>query len=216
MYLLLRLVHKKVKKYNAPFVCKGLHFLLPLNCKMNIRFSKSRYNNSKGSTLIEALIALSAIVIVLAATSSLVITSLNNSTFNRDQNQANKLAQQGVEYIRDKVANKEGFDEYVALAGTVRCMKDIGLSSGVITAGVCDATGVIDDTYRREILLTHNSPDCALSAGGPATDTLKAIVTVYWQSGKCPPIPGPSENPFCHSQEVSSCFSDPSSGSTGI
>lgn len=165
--------------------------------------------SSQGSTLIEALIALSAIVIILAATSSLVITSLNNSTFNRDQGQANKLAQQGVEYVRDHVSTKAGFNEYVAFAGTVRCMKDIYTDDDVITSGVCDSTGVIDDTYRREILLTHNSPDCAAPTGSPNIPALKATVTVYWQSGKCPSVPGPSENPFCHSQEVSSCFMDP-------
>lgn len=175
----------------------------------------NRFTNlSRGSTLIEAVVALSAIVIVLAATSSLVITSLNNSTFSRDQGQANKLAQQGVEYIRDQVSNKAGFDEYTALAGTVRCMKDILPGGGFITESVCDATGIIDGTYKREILLTSNSPDCNPPTQYSSKNTLKVVVNVYWQSGKCPPVPGPSENPFCHNQQVTSCFVDP--GNSGI
>lgn len=176
------------------------------------RFSKS----TKGSTLIEAIIALSAIVIVLAATSSLVITSLNNSTFSKDQGQANKLAQQGVEYIRDQVSSKDGFDQYVLLAGTVRCMKEIQSSGEVITESVCDATGIIDGTYKREILLTYNSPDCNPPTEYSSKNTLKVVVDVYWQSGKCPPVPGPSENPFCHSQQVTSCFTDPGNTTIGI
>jgi hypothetical protein len=122
-----------------------------------------------------------------------------------------------VEYIRDSVSTSTGFNQYVALAGTVRCMKDINSGGTIITAGVCDNTGVIDNTYRREVLLTYNSPDCAPPAGSPSVPTLKATVTVYWQSGKCPPVPGPAEIPFCHSQEVSSCFIDPTGTSpTGI
>lgn len=171
-------------------------------------------NVSKGSTLIEAIIALSAIVIILAATSGLVITSLTNSTFTRDQNQAAKLAQQGIEYVRDKASTKTGFDEYVALEGTVRCMKSISSSDGVITEGICDSTGLIDGTYKREVEFTHNSEECNAVGGG--SDTLKATVTVYFQSGKCPPVPGDSENPFCHSQEVSSCFVDPGNSTINL
>lgn len=161
--------------------------------------------NSKGSTLLEAVIALTAIVIILAAASSLVITSLNNSTFSRDQNQANKLAQQGLEYIRENANNTQGFDEYAALSGTVRCLKDIHSGGTIITHAICDSTERIEDTYKREVLFTLNSPDCVQPGGTPA-DTLKATVTVYWQSGKCT-----LGNPLCHSQEVTSCFVDPAS-----
>jgi len=59
--------------------------------------------NQKGQGLVEALIALGAAVIIIAAITIAVITAVSNSDFSTEQNLATGFAQQGMEIVRQKV-----------------------------------------------------------------------------------------------------------------
>src|SRR3989338_6343565 len=61
-----------------------------------IKFIKDQ----RGQTIVEATIALASILLALTAISIAVMTSLNNSSFIKDQTLASKYAQQGMEHMR--------------------------------------------------------------------------------------------------------------------
>lgn len=152
-----------------------------------------------GQTLLEALIALGALVIILTAVAVTVLTSLNNSSFVKQQNQANKLAQQGMEYIRDQVNNNDLFSDYSALTGA-KCFNEVD-TVPVISNTNCNNTANIG-VFMREVSFV--SGDCDTGGAREFTDGFHVKVDVYWTSGKCS-----SNNIFCHKQEVSSCFINP-------
>lgn len=174
--------------------------------------------DNRGQTLLEALIALTILVIILGAVATAVLTSINNSSFIKQQNQANKLAQQGLEYVRDRINNSGGtaFKTYLNYAGLLgstgtQCFNDLNATT-VFTFGPCSAANV-QGIFKREA--TFTSASCN-TTGNDFANGLNVTVNVYWSSGKCP-----ISNTFCHRQKVSSCFIDPAQnvpagGSTGI
>jgi len=54
-----------------------------------------------GQTLLEALIALSTAVVIISAMTVIVLSSLSNAQFSRNQNQATLYAQQGIEFLKN-------------------------------------------------------------------------------------------------------------------
>ena len=177
--------------------------------------------NNRGQTLLEAVIALSVLVIVLGAVATAVLTSINNSSFIKQQNQANKLAQQGMEYIRDRINNSgttpTAFQTYTQYAGSssgIQCFNDFSASppANPIFSSTCGGANV-QGVFKREANFIVGS--CS-NAGNDFTNGLKVAVNVYWTDGKCT-----TGSPFCHSQKVVSCFIDPAQslpagGTTGI
>lgn len=166
--------------------------------------------NNSGQTLIEALIALSIIVVIMSATTVAVITSLNNASFVKSQNQVNKIAQQGMEYIRDQIVNNNRFTTYASYSPTTRCMPSTyDMSTYVVY--IADrpdqyCTSFIDNKFLRTV--TFTAADCdTSSAVTDFTDGLKVTVRVLWNDSKCPTG---TAGKYCHEQEITSCFIDPS------
>ncbi|HSA84277.1 MAG TPA: hypothetical protein VLF20_05355 [Patescibacteria group bacterium] len=142
----------------------------------------------KGETLIEVLIALSVAVIVITSVSFLSVSSLNNSAFVKDQNQASKYTQEGLEVARSiRNSNYTGFAAYT---GTYCLAKDqTALGSAVASCQVPN----IDDQYIRSVTITQNN--------GCGVNFANILVTVSWTSTKC------SDGTYCHSSKLNSCFS---------
>ncbi len=69
---------------------------------MNYRHTSSRKNKQKAFTLIETLIAISILTIALTGPLAIIASSLRSSYFARDQITAYYLAQEAIEYIRNK------------------------------------------------------------------------------------------------------------------
>lgn len=174
--------------------------------------------NNRGQTLLEAVIALSVLVIVLGAVATSVLTSINNSSFIKQQNQANKLAQQGMEYIRDRINNSgttpTAFSTYSSSGynGSTKCL-DV---NNVFQNRTCNCgtytTDCIGGLFKREAAFA--SGICGV--GNSFSSGLTVTVNVYWTSGKCS-----TGSSFCHGQKVTSCFIDPAQslptgGTTGI
>lgn len=161
--------------------------------------------NNRGQTLLEAIIALGAILIVLSATSVAVVTSLNNSSFVKQQNQANKLAQQGMEYVRYRIATDK-FAGYVRDSEngstSTQCLGEDLSPANPFVPGEC-GTANIQNVFKREV--TFSSVTQCGSSTSQFDNGLEVVVDVYWASGKCP-----VGNTFCHKQELKSCFINPS------
>jgi Tfp pilus assembly protein PilV len=156
---------------------------------------------SRGQTLIEAMIALASILLTLTAISVAIITSVSNSQFIKNQTLASKYAQAGIELMRNyRNTDPPGFDgrEGVYCLGEGNALSE--------TPGACNpqTDPYIDGVFKREVEFTKNAlVDCD---GGT-----RVSVSVYWQSGKCD-----SSNTFCHRSHLVSCFSNIPSSSVQL
>lgn len=152
---------------------------------------------SRGQTLIEALIALTAIILIMTGTTVAVITSLSNAGQIKTEGRVDKVAQQGMEYIRNQVVNSGTlFTQYYAINGS-RCLSSTYVMT-IPTSGDCAAAALIDAKYRR--IVTFTPAQCE---GAGFTDGLKVRVDVAWYDTKC------TGTTLCHNKEVTSCFLHP-------
>lgn len=152
--------------------------------------------DSLGQTLIEALVALGVGIAIISAMAVVVVTSLNNAQFSKDQNYATQYAQQGMEVLRRiRDTNWTTFTEYTS---TFYCLdKD----SAVLRMMSSDC-GQNFDNFKREVSISHNSDDCDNTAT-PSSKGSKVTISVKWSDGRC--SSSGAEN-FCHKADLSSCF----------
>jgi len=140
----------------------------------------------KGQTLIEVLVALAIAVVVVTSITILSITSLNNAQFVRDQEQATKYAQEGIEVMRAlRNSNYAGFAAY----NNTYCL-GAGRQTLGSPAGDCTPTK-IDNKFVRSVQIQQDGCGTSLSS---------VVVTVAWNDGKC------AGSSLCHSSNNSSCF----------
>ncbi|OGH11242.1 MAG: hypothetical protein A2857_06465 [Candidatus Levybacteria bacterium RIFCSPHIGHO2_01_FULL_36_15] len=187
-----------------------------------------RKNNhfKKGQTLVEALVALSALVIIMSAITYAVISSTSNSIFIKRQNLANKLAQDGMEYFRNAQANnfymdvQKGGRHYLPPPAPDNATFNDLMTRNFLASDYCfDSLHRLVDDNNDPYSCTHivmvdgvdwfiriasvNKKDCTVSVDGGSGAKVGAqvVVTVMWSSGKCPVA-----NTYCYSSQVSSCF----------
>jgi len=153
--------------------------------------------------MIEALIALTIILTIMSATTVAVVTSLNNANFVKLQTQANKIAQEGMEYVRDQIVNHGQFSTYSTYTNAYgRCMTPtFTMATWPPSTFICPTDQLIDGKFSRTVRFTTTQCD---TSGATFTNGLRAIVSVYWRDGRC------GGSSYCHSQEVTSCFTNPS------
>lgn len=187
---------------------------------MTIKKIRKLLTFNKGQTLIEMMVAFSALVIILTAAVTAIVASVNNATFTKNQNIANKIGQEGIENVRNSI--KSNFVDLDTRADGIYCMPT---TLAAMIGGACNIalpSNLIDDsgsTFVRQISLLTTSgtagscPTCARCsavATDPATGNpveyfgREITVTVKWGSGKCPVA-----NPYCHSADFVTCFMDP-------
>ena len=107
--------------------------------------------SDKGQTIIEAVVALATILLIIAAIAVVIVNALYNSQFIKNQNEANKYAQQGMEFVKDLAQNDiSAFAQYDS--GTY-CI-DTTAAPSVLTS-VCDT---INANSPKRILVTRSKP----------------------------------------------------------
>lgn len=150
----------------------------------------------KGQSLIEALVALGAAVVVVSAITVTVMSSLSNVEFSRDQNLATQYSQQGLEFMRQvSQGNWVLFSSYVA---SRYCLA----KDATAIVPINPATNTCGQNYGnfiREVDIEQNSQSCS--------GNVKTTVIVSWSDGKCTDI----NNKFCHNVTLYSCLSNASS-----
>ena len=147
---------------------------------------------STGQTIIEAIVALSTILVILAAITIAITSSVNNSHFIKNQSQASKYAQQAMESLR--YARNNDPNTFNSYSG-VYC---IGIHNVLDTygAGGC-SVNIPEASLIREVQFAQNSGSCS---GGKLV-----TVKVYWSSGKCDSATLATR--YCHKTEIVSCLS---------
>lgn len=154
-------------------------------------------NSQKGQTIIEAVVALVTILLILTAIAIVIVSGLYNSTYIKNQNEANKYAQQGMELVRNIQKNDlSTFKTYVD-SGVTYCVDD---QTSTLYSDNCLDKGVNTGTsFNRTIEFTPNSTEC--NNTNPTTSALRVTVTVRWSSSKCS-----SDGTFCHQSQLVSCM----------
>lgn len=154
--------------------------------------------NQRGQTLLEVLLALGATLLVVGAITTVVISSLNNAQFTKNQNLANNYAREGLEVIR-KIRDSD-WTEF-RLYSNSYCLSNVSSHIDLLplAAGANCGPNLLG-IFSRQVDLTHTTtPECA--DGNSISSLVK--VTVSWSDGKCP-----SGNIFCHKVGLISCLSN--------
>lgn len=140
-----------------------------------LRFSNSL--SSRGSTLIELLMATTIAAVVLTAISTSMIYSFKNAAQARHRDTATNLAQEMVEFFRLQRAAK-GWGGFVAAldeAETYCITGDIDESTELsdFSRSACPgAESIAGASYSRDVVLFY-----------PDSGTVRLVVTVSWQVG---------------------------------
>jgi Tfp pilus assembly protein PilV len=136
-------------------------------------------------------VALGIAVAIIAAIANLVISSLSNTTFSKNQNLATIYAQEAIETVR-KLVNQSYTQFKTNYTGSIYCLDED--NNLLISSGSC--SNVKTGIFIREVEFEHISPDCQ--------DNLKAQITVSWSDNKCTD----NLDLYCHEVALSSCFVD--------
>lgn len=162
--------------------------------------------NNKGQTLIEVVVALSVVMLILAAISVAVTTSVSNSTYLKNHNLASKHAQDGIEHIRHLYENQENFFASFSAGATYFMDENDYIYQGFFEPN-------LDSQFVREVMF-EPSVECDENTSG--LDELRVTVEVFWTSGKCArDLSNPTlEDRYCHKSELITCFTERRSGFT--
>lgn len=153
-------------------------------------------DGERGQTIIEATIALASILLTLAAIAVAISTGVSNSQFIKQQSQASKYAQDGMEQLR--YIRNTNPTTFFAQEG-IYCMNE---DSSLVT-GSCTTVNIAN-TFKRE---AEFAQDSSVECG----NSTKVIVSVYWASGKCD-----QANTFCRKSQLVSCFVNQSGSSSSL
>ena len=161
--------------------------------------------NNFGQSLLEAVIALAALMLILSASAVAIVTSVNNATFLRNQNQASKLAQEGMEFVRNE--KNTSFNNFrVNIANGTKCLnglKDFSPAGQDCTQPSWPITTSANYQFIRDVAFNSSDADCSINTT-PTEYGVRVRVNVRWTSGKCP-----AANLYCHTSYVESCMFPP-------
>ncbi|HSX40637.1 MAG TPA: prepilin-type N-terminal cleavage/methylation domain-containing protein [Candidatus Saccharimonadales bacterium] len=174
--------------------------------------------NQKGLSLIEVVIALAAGVIVIAAITGTVITSLSNTESSANQNTATKYVQAGIDTVR-QMRNAGTLSPLVGTSAYCMDKSCSALSSSGTTCGpkAASCSQNIDNTYSREVDINFDTCSCP--------NQYQVRVVVAWADSKCfgsgvasagpggsqggcgkDPIYPPASANLCHQVEAIQCI----------
>lgn len=141
-----------------------------------------------GQTLIEVLTALGLIIVVSTALAGVVMTSMGNARFSKDQNLATQYAQEGMEVMRQ--IRDDSYVDFRNITTATYCLND-GVAALPLPADCNNAN--VPGNFLRKVTITQ---------GGCGVNVASVTVTVSWQDSKCP-----VGNTFCHAARLESCLS---------
>lgn len=95
-----------------------------------------------GQSLLEVILALAILAVIITGIVSLTSTSVNTSTYSKNVSQANRYADEVIEYIRKEKEFRgwSDFNSNITVSGGVWCMPDLAL----MTNEACDPLETTD------------------------------------------------------------------------
>ena len=160
-------------------------------------FRMNKFKKQSGQSMIEAIVALVTILIIITAIAIVIVNGLYNSTFIKNQNEANKLSQQGMEFVRNIQKNDlQAFRQYATNPGNY-CVDEV--NSLLTTENCLENTVNVGSNFNRIIVFSPGISEC--ESPNINTNATEVTVTVSWSSSKCS-----SNNTFCHQSKLVSCM----------
>lgn len=92
--------------------------------------------NPRGQTLVELIVVVAAGAVIIVALTFAVIFSLRNAQFAKNQSQATKLAQEGIELVRS-VRNRDGSVIFTYSSGTTVRFSDLWNVQMSLSCAIC-------------------------------------------------------------------------------
>lgn len=150
-----------------------------------------------GQSLVEAIIALTAAIIVVSSIVAAIVLSLNNAQYSKYQNLATQYAQEGIEIV--KKISASNWNDFSQSVDVYYCLPEGALSPSPNPAGSpCPAnayyvgsSGSQVPIFRRSIKIEH---------GGICAPGSRITSKVSWSDSKCT-----SGDIYCHSVELNTC-----------
>lgn len=157
--------------------------------------------NKKGIILIEAIVAMTVIVMIMTAIVTALISSINSTTYSEEQTIATGYAQEGIEIAR----NQKNIDwaSITSLANRSYCLNigDTLIDSG--DAASCQRN--IEGKYTRRIYVNQSGRDERPDGTREQKCFQNAIFvasTVTWSDARCTGVGD------CHKVDLNSCFTN--------
>jgi Tfp pilus assembly protein PilV len=162
---------------------------------MKNRFFQILTCTFSGQSMVEALVALAAAVIIISSITVAVITSVSNTSYSASQNKATQLAREGIDAAR--ALRDNDYAEFAEKSG-VYCLGEGQTTFTEGDASLCDKKANVQNTYSRivEFFPVGTPNNCGSVA--------EIAAVVSWADGKCP-----SSNQFCRNVKLVSCLSNP-------
>lgn len=161
-------------------------------------------NKLKGQSLIEITVALGIVVVLLSITTIAITQALHNAKESTYRNQADALARQGIEIVR-QMRDSEDWATFSNLSGTYCLASSCTLI--VDTDVNCWHPSIPNcgrnaDIFNREITITPNSSECSIASPFPVAAS-KVQVKVAWGDSKCTSI-----DEFCQKTILDTCMAN--------
>lgn len=151
-----------------------------------------------GETLIEAILALTMVIVIITGVVTVVITALNGASSNRNESTALNFAQEGMGQLRDaKSTNFTNFSASYATAGYY-CFGQDNVPIDISNCPDTSSNIGSGNLFVRKVYvdLTGRSPDGTLKCSSGAY----VASLVSWSDGKC------KTSADCHNVGIDSCF----------
>jgi|TARA_Y100000310_G_scaffold345866_1_gene471953 prepilin-type N-terminal cleavage/methylation domain-containing protein len=147
-------------------------------------------NQSKGFTLVETLVAITILIVSIAGPLTIAMNGLSSAILARDQITASYLAQEAVEYIRNKrdenALQGSGWMTNISQCVSQECTVDVqsGGNPQVCGGGGCDPLKYNETTG----FYNYSSGDISrfvrsVSLTNIDTDEVQIVVTMNWVTG---------------------------------
>lgn len=149
--------------------------------------------NQFGQILIEAILALGITMFIITGIVVALISSLNNSTFTKNQNLASAYAQEGIDIARNQKDSDYATFSALGTPSTTYCLVagDKTIDSADKKIAPCSK---INGLFVREIVISQG--------GSPCGTSVLVSSSVTWTDTRC------KAGTQCHKVELNSCFSD--------
>lgn len=136
--------------------------------------------HNRGQSLIEVLVALALAVLAIGALVSVTMTSVKNAQFSKNQIQAEKFAQEGMEWIRLQKETLSWTEFEAKLTQRFYCLNILDWNEGACTAFISNTA-----PFKRDLDLNLDAVSCGDTPSGK-DDPIKAMVEVSWTDSSGP------------------------------
>jgi type II secretory pathway pseudopilin PulG len=165
-------------------------------------------NLNSGQTMVEALVALAAAVIIISSITVAVITSSSNTSYSTKQNKATQLAREGLDVMR-KYRDQNAV-EFAETSGMYCFGDELVLNQSVDKPSDCAPNTMVDEIYIRTI---HFIP--IGEENNTCGEAIQINAMVSWADSKCS-----VNDQYCKNVKLVTCMSSSSimqseSGSSG-